>query len=120
MPAAYEVHRRTVGRWADALRDRLAAVELELWIVVVTAMLADLWLTQQGLQRGLSEANPVVRSVIGQYGTAAFPVLKFAALGVGGVTWKLLPERTAPVVPLGLALPWVFAAVVNAALLFVV
>jgi hypothetical protein len=115
--SVYEVHQRTVETWAQALLDRLSAVERELWILVVTAMLADLWLTQRGLRQGLYEANPVVRSLVTQYGTAALPVLKTAALGVGGATRELVPERTAPVVPLGLALPWVVAVAINALLL---
>jgi hypothetical protein len=114
------VYRRRIESWHRTLLDVLGDIERELWIVVTVAMLADLWLTQVGLQRGLHEANPVVRSLAGRYGTSVFPLLKLLALGIGGLTATLVTERQRPVVPLGLALPWVGAAGVNATLLLVV
>ncbi len=93
--------------------DTLASRERALWAVVVLAALADVLLTYYGLQIGLTEANPVARGAIEGYGYWTMLVLKGGALSVGVACWVALPDRFSPVVPLGLAIPWVVASAIN-------
>jgi uncharacterized membrane protein len=97
--------------------DRLAAVERQLWWLLAAALLADLLTTYAGLQAGLAEGNPAMRAAIDAAGVAALLGVKLAVVGVGAGLRRVLDERGA-VVPLGLALPWLVAAAVNATLLF--
>jgi len=106
----------TIDRWGRRALDLLASVERELWVVVVVAMLADVYLTQLGLSSGLREGNPVVRSLVESFGIGALAALKFGVLGLGGIVRELVPERQAPTIPLGLAIPWVVAVCINGAL----
>ena len=114
MSASDSAYLDTVGR---ALLDELGDIERELWLVVVVTLLADVWLTHVGLQQGLHERNPAVRLLVETSGIAAVLGLKLLVLGVAGLVRELVPGRQAPVVPLGLSLPWGGAALVNAALL---
>jgi hypothetical protein len=43
--------------------------------------------------------------------------LKVGVVGLGGLLRELVPARQAPTIPLGLAIPWVVAVVINATLL---
>jgi len=98
--------------------DELADPERLLWGVVVATMLADIYLTQLGLQHGLREGNPVVRGLIETAGIAALAALKLGVVGLGGAVRALVPDRHAIAVPAGLALPWLGAVLVNGTLLF--
>ncbi|WP_336339027.1 DUF5658 family protein [Haloarcula brevis] len=106
-----------IDRWCSALLDELAGVERELWLVVAVTLVVDVWLTHVGLQHGLQEGNPVMRAAIETFGFAVLGLTKVAALGLAGVTRRLLSDRRGVVVPLGIALPWAGAVVVNATLL---
>lgn len=105
------------GSSAASAGDRIvrfaASVETELWVVVVVAMAADLALTVYGLERGLTEANPVAVYSMEVLGLAGLGVLKLLALGVGVVGWVLVPREYAAVVPLGLAVPTTLTVLVN-------
>ncbi|KOX92958.1 hypothetical protein AMS69_10925 [Haloarcula rubripromontorii] len=107
----------TIDGWCSALLDELAAVERELWLVVAVTLVVDVWLTHVGLQHGLHEGNPVMRAAIETFGIAVLGVTKIGVLGLAGVTRRLLSDQRGVVVPLGLALPWVAAVGINAALL---
>ena len=107
----------TIDGWCSALLDELAAVERELWLVVAVTLIVDVWLTHIGLQHGLHEGNPVMRAAIETFGIAVLGLTKIAVLGLAGLTRQLLNDQRGVVVPLGLALPWVAAVVINAALL---
>lgn len=96
--------------------DRLAAVESQLWIVLLVTLVADVALTHYGLQMGLTEANPLMRTAIEAVGIAALLGVKLLIVGVGVGVRLSLDERGA-VVPIGLALPWFLAATINAVLL---
>lgn len=95
---------------------RLASVERQLWGLLLFALLADLLLTYHGLEAGLSEGNPAMRLAIDSAGIAALLAVKLLVVGFGAAVRRLLDERGA-VVPLGLALPWLAAAAINAGLL---
>jgi len=105
----------TTGGHGQIVRT-LAGVEGYLWGVLVVALLADVVLTGYGLQHGLSEGNPAMRLAIDVAGIAALLGAKLAVVGFGVAVRQFLGDRGA-VVPLGLAVPWVGAATVNAVLL---
>jgi hypothetical protein len=92
----------------------LARREDALWAVVVASMIADLLLTYYGVENGLREANPVARAGLERFGYAALGALKLFALGVGLACRPLLPRAYTAVVPLGLAIPWIVASLINA------
>lgn len=91
--------------------------ERALWLVTVCALLGDLLLTQYGLARGLTEGNPLVRQAVARGGLLSHGLLKAAVLSAGVGAWAVLPERQRIAVPLGLAVPWSCAVLLNATLL---
>lgn len=99
---------REAGFWSVLARHRAV-----LWAIVVVAMIADTLLTYYGLERGLTETNPVARLGLQRFGYASLGLLKGFALGVGLCCRPLLPRRYSTVVPLGLAIPWIAASVIN-------
>jgi hypothetical protein len=107
----------TIDGWCSAMLDELASVERELWVVVAVTLAVDVWLTHVGLQHGLHEGNPVMRVAIETFGIAVLALTKVAVLGLAGLTRRALSEQRGVVVPLGLALPWVAAVVINGTLL---
>ena len=111
------VSHETIETWGRRTLDLLSAVERELWVVVLVALLADVYLTQLGLQYGLNEGNPLARYLIDAFGIGALAALKVGVVGLGGLLRELVPARQAPTIPLGLAIPWVVAVVINATLL---
>lgn len=96
----------------DRLLADLDAVEVALWIVVVAALVLDVALTHVGLQHGFAEGNPVLGPAMESHGFGALAGAKLGALAVGGLSRVARPEYGA-VIPLGLALPWLGAVVVN-------
>ena len=104
----------------DGLTRSVAAVEQQLWLLAVGAMLMDVTLTVHGLHLGLAEQNPIARVTLASLGVPGLYVLKLLALAAGVVAWRVVPDRIAPYVPLGLALPSLAAALFNAALITIV
>ncbi|QLG47475.1 DUF5658 family protein [Natrinema halophilum] len=90
-------------------------VDLErlLWAVVVLALVADIVTTFIGLELGLSESNPAARGIIEGYGVVGMLVLKAFAITVGLVCRPLLEQKYRSIVPAGLAVPWLAAAILN-------
>lgn len=105
----------TTGEHSQIVRT-LADVESYLWGILVVALLSDVVLTGYGLQYGLSEGNPAMRLAIDAAGIVALLGAKLAAVGFGVAVRRFLDDRGA-VIPLGLAVPWLGAATVNAVLL---
>jgi hypothetical protein len=99
------------------LLESAASVERELWLLVVGAMLVDVTLTVHGLTLGLAEQNPIARHALESFGVLGLYGLKATALGMGGCCRLLVRNRYAPVIPLGLAVPSLAAAVVNTAVI---
>lgn len=93
----------------------LTPVRLErlLWVLVALALVGDVATTFAGLHLGLAESNPVARGAIEGYGLAGMLVLKGIAVGIGVACRPLLPETYRPIVPAGLAIPWLIAVCVN-------
>lgn len=104
-------HRRVSEAMAD-----VSATERLLWALVAVALVGDLLTTYYGLRLGLTESNPVARSAIQQFGFGAMVGLKLGAVGVGLGCRRLLTGRHVLLVPAGLAVPWLVAAVVNLSL----
>lgn len=105
------------GPLLESARDTLAGFERELWVIALVALVGDLLLTYYGLEQGLTEANPVARHAVTEYGYLALGALKAGALGVGVAGWVVLPRRFGAIVPLALAIPWTVAVVVNVVML---
>ncbi len=101
---------------ARRLKRELAAVEDWLWLIVLATLTLDVALTYEGLQRGLSEGNPVLGPAMETAGFAVLGLTKAVVLGIAGFYRELRPDL-GPVIPLGLALPWLAAVLVNAVLL---
>lgn len=101
------------------LRHRLPGnvtpVDLErlLWVLVGIALVADVVTTFVGLHLGLVESNPAARGAIEGYGVVGMLALKAFAVGVGLACRLLLEREYRPIVPAGLAVPWLVAAVLN-------
>lgn len=88
-------------------------LERLLWVVVVVALIADVVTTFVGLNLGLSESNPAARGAIEDHGVAGMLALKAGAVTVGLVCRPLLEQPYRPIVPAGLAAPWLTAAILN-------
>jgi len=109
-----------VTNWVDSLTERVVAsdvdrgeIERHLWLVVVFALVADVHLTHLGLQYGLTEGNPVARWAIAAGASRPSPSARWPVLGIAGlVRWRY--PRHGPVIPLGLAVPWLTAVALNA------
>lgn len=107
--------------WPSRLRWRLRhgrSLESALWALVVVAMLLDVGLTDYGLAMGLSEVNPIGRLALAALGPVGLLLAKLPVLALALVGWRLLPESERWAVPLGLALPWGAAVVLNVSVLF--
>lgn len=93
----------------------LTAVDLErlLWALVAVSLVADVVTTFAGLHLGLSESNPAARGAIEGYGVFGMLALKAFAVGVGLVCRVFLEREYRPIVPAGLAVPWLVAAILN-------
>ncbi|WP_206335403.1 DUF5658 family protein [Natronolimnobius sp. AArcel1] len=88
-------------------------LERALWVLVAISLVGDVVTTFVGLHLGLAESNPIARGAIEGYGLAGMLVLKAFAIGVGLVCRPLLPRAYRPIVPAGLALPWLLAVFIN-------
>ena len=101
---------------ADAVP--VADYEHWLWLLVMVTLALDVATTTYGLQRGLSEANPLARRMFAQFGPlTSMLTLKGAVLAIGIAAWFVLPNRYRGFVPLGVAVPWAAAGVFNLAVL---
>jgi hypothetical protein len=106
--------------WSSRLRERLdgvASLEATLWTVAVVVMLLDVGLTDYGLAMGMSEVNPLGRMALTAFGSAGLLLAKLPVLAVAGAAWRFLPDGERWAVPLGLAVPWGVAVVLNLSIL---
>ncbi|AGB32666.1 hypothetical protein C488_13408 [Natrinema pellirubrum DSM 15624] len=104
--------RATPGQW---LPGDVTPVDLErlLWGLVALSLIADIVTTFVGLNLGLAESNPAARGAIESHGVVGMLGLKAFAVGVALACRPLLERAYRPIVPAGLAVPWLAAAVVN-------
>ncbi|WP_226012506.1 DUF5658 family protein [Halomicrobium salinisoli] len=106
----------SLHEWVDSLGVDATAVECQLWLLAAVAFVADVQFTHAGLQHGLTEGNPLMRWAIGVGGITALALAKGAVLGIAALVRVSFP-RYGPVIPFGVAVPWLAAVGVNAALL---
>ena len=102
------------------LRERLdpgRSIESVLWVVAIATMLLDVGLTDYGLAMGLSEVNPLGRAALAAFGSAGLLLAKLPVLALAVVGWWVLPDAERWAVPLGLAVPWGLATVLNVSML---
>lgn len=102
------------GTRTERLLSTLEAVEFELWLLALVALALDVWLTYYGLSHGFAEGNPVLVVAMEHLGFGAVVLAKATAVSLGGLSRTLYPQHRA-VIPLGLAVPWAGAVVVNVA-----
>lgn len=101
-------------RGQRSLLATLGAHERTLWVLLAVALVADGVLTWYGLERGLTEANPVMATAMAWLGVAGgIVVIKGVAVLVAALARASVSEATRPVVPLAMAIPWALAAAIN-------
>jgi len=98
----------------------VSRIEGVLWGFAVVAMVADLAATVHGLGLGLRELNPVARSLLDSAGLMGFVWLKAGAFGVAVACRSIVPDWLGAIVPAALGIPWMVAAVLNAATILTV
>jgi hypothetical protein len=91
----------------------LSRYEAWLWVGAVLATVADGLLTYVGLTGGFTEANPVVRIAVAEFGYAGIGLIKAGALAFAVGVRLILSEELGPVVPVACFLPWAGAVVIN-------
>lgn len=101
------------NRYLEAGLEGMSDLEGVLWVVVAIALVGDVVTTFVGLGLGLAESNPIARGAIEGWGLLGMLTLKAFAVGVALCCRPLLPRAYRPVIPAGLALPWVIAVVIN-------
>lgn len=84
-----------------------------LWMIVLTAMTVDIFLTLYGLQQGLIERNPIALFGMNTIGYAVLAFLKVPAILIGFLGWLILPKTYRQVNLIGLSLPWIGAISLN-------
>ncbi|KDE58343.1 hypothetical protein EL22_05490 [Halostagnicola sp. A56] len=106
---------RSDAGFARAADAEASPIELEglLWVAVGAALIGDVVTTFVGLHLGLTESNPIAHGAIDGYGPAGMVGLKLVAVAVGIGCRSLLPAEYRPIVPAGLALPWLVAIGIN-------
>lgn len=100
-----------------AVIDTIARRETLLWWIVVVAAVGDVATTAVGLHVGLVEGNPIVRGWIDNYGVWMLALSKVAIVGGGWLCTRFVSHPGRIVVPLGFALPWLFATGSNAVMI---
>jgi hypothetical protein len=89
-----------------------------LWSLVAVSFVLDIGLTYYGLDIGLREGNPVARAFFEAFGVVESMVLmKSVVVGMALAAWVSIPERYRPVIPIGVALPWLVASAINISLI---
>lgn len=69
---------------------------------------------------GSRRGNPIARFALERVGYVALGAFKLFALGVGLAGRAALPAEYTAIVPLGLAVPWTIASLINVALIVTV
>lgn len=95
----------------------LLSLERELWLFVLVLFTVDLGLTLYGFELGFVERNPLARTLLLTYGIPGIVALKLGALALAGGFRYRIPSAYGAIVPLSLAIPWLYAVTVNALLI---
>ena len=106
----------TVREYLGTSSGSVSDLELLLWVLVCWALLLDVVLTAYGLSIGLVERNPLMRQALDAFGVAALAFAKAAAVAIA-LGFRVVWPEYALLAPIGLAIPWTIAVLVNAALI---
>jgi len=106
----------TIREYLGTSSGSVSDLELLLWVLVCWALLLDVVLTAYGLSIGLVERNPLMRQALNVFGVAALVFAKAAAVAVA-LGFRVVWPEYALLAPIGLAVPWTIAVLVNAALI---
>ena len=91
-----------------------------LWVVTMLALILDVLTTLYGLGRGLAELNPVVLALIPSFGpVGALLFLKMVVLCIAVVAWTVIPKAYRAAIPIGVAVPWGVAGLMNTQLILI-
>jgi hypothetical protein len=117
---APEVERQTTASTAtrprpEVLSGRVPTEQL-LWAGLILVMTLDVITTGIGLERGLTEGNPVMAAAIQQAGLGGLVLVKALVVASGVAARTALPQHRY-VIPLGLSTPCAIAVLVNTTLL---
>ncbi len=107
------VAQSTAEATVRSLTAKLATVEAHIWALAALAAVLDVALTYRGLQLGLTEGNPVVATLLGSAGIVGLVAVKLVVLGLA-VLGRSLRPRWGPWLSLGMVVPWLGAAGINA------
>ena len=88
------------------------------WSFVALTLVADIGLTVMGLANGFVESNPVAVVAFQKAGVIGLFLLKFQAVAVAALGWRVLPRPARVVAPACLGATWSVAVLANLALLF--
>jgi hypothetical protein len=108
----------SLDRLAESVGRHRFLAEVALWGLVLVTLVLDAHTTAVGIEQGFTESNPVMRSAFAVFGVSVIWQLKalVAAVAVGCVVF--LPREDRLFVPVALGLPWAYAVLSNAGLLF--
>jgi len=106
----------TVEEYLGTVSGTVSDLELLLWVLVCWALLLDIVLTAYGLSIGLVERNPLMRQALDAFGVAALAFAKAVAVAVA-IGFRVAWPEYALLAPIGLAIPWTTAVLINAALI---
>jgi len=106
----------TVEEYLGTVSGTVSDLELLLWVLVCWALLLDVVLTAYGLSIGLVERNPLMRQALDAFGVTALVFAKAGAVAVA-LGFRVVWPEYALLAPIGLAIPWTIAVLVNAALI---
>lgn len=109
----------TVETRIQSITVELLSVEGSLWAIAIATAALDVYLTYWGLEVGLTEGNPLVATLIESVGIVALVGLKVGVFALAGLARWMRPIW-GPWLSLGLAVPWLVAAGINAVLLLTV
>ncbi len=87
-----------------------------LWTGLIVVMALDVLTTCIGLERGLTEGNPVMAAAIQQAGLGGLVLVKTLVVASGVAARTALPQHRY-VIPVGLSTPCAIAVLVNTTLL---
>jgi len=76
---------------------RMTRMHAAMWTLILVTTVGDIVLTMVGLASGVPEGNPVIRTMVTEFGLAGLWTVKFAAMCWLVAGWTLLSDRNASI-----------------------
>lgn len=76
---------------------RMTRTHRILWTAILVSTVVDILLTMTGLELGLREGNPVVRTMVSAFGLVGLWLVKYLAMLWLVAGWALLSDRNASI-----------------------